>query len=410
MKTILHADADAFFASVETALNPTLRGKPVAVINAHLGNRAIVLTASYEARKFGVKTGVLYVEAKRLCPTACFVPVNMHAYGLYSLRIDAILRRSSPSVEAASVDEWFVDLTGLRSAHHASYADIALRAQAAVERELGITISCGIAHTKTLAKMASDFRKPRGLTVVRTREREAFLAACPLADVPGFGPNTQALLQHAGCRTTLDVLRLGEPRIRTLLGKRGAELFRELSGEAVHEVVTVEAQQQSLSHHRTFIEFPVARHALFAEVELLLLEASAKLRKLHLAAREVSLVLREADYTSRAASVRLSGPTANESIFIAAVTSLFPKVFRSGPRYRAAGVGLGGLTANRAAQLSLLDERENKSLDVLPVIDALNAAHGRGTVTRAAALPARPKAKAFVGEREGRRLNLPEMS
>src|SRR5258708_28481041 len=137
-----------------------------------MGNRATVLSASYAARKFGVKTGVLYVEAKRLCPATIFVPANMHAYGIYSLRIDAILRRYSPSVEAASIDEWYVDLTGLRTIHHGSYTGIAERIQRDVERELDVTVSCGIAHTKVLSNIAAGIRKPRGITAVPSPKRE----------------------------------------------------------------------------------------------------------------------------------------------------------------------------------------------------------------------------------------------
>ncbi len=406
-RAILHLDADAFFASVETALNPALRGRPVAVVNAHLGNRAIVLTASYEARAFGVKTGILYVEAKKRCPETVFVPVNMQAYGLYSLRIGAIMRRATPTVEDASIDEWFADLTGLRRAHASSYSAIAADLQAAVLRELGITVSCGISTTKTLAKMASDSRKPRGLTVVRERERESFLGDHPLGDVPGIGPNTEALLRKASCRTALDVARLGEVRMRALLGKRGADLWRELSGEVAWEVVTDPPPQQSLSHHRTFVTFPSVRPALFAEVELLLLEAAAKLRRLGLGAREIGLVLREADGTSRGDATRLDGPTANEAVFQRAISALFARLFVPGPRYRAAGIILGGLVEARPAQLSLLDPFENKTLNVLPAIDALNATFGRGTVTRAAALAANPARRAFVGPRTGRRLGLP---
>jgi DNA polymerase-4 len=404
--SILHVDADAFFASVEIALNPKLRGKPVAVTNSHLGNRAIILTASYEARKFGVKTGILFVDAKRLCPELVFTPISMHNYGLYSLRIAEILRRFSPVVEEASIDEWYIDLAGLRRLHHASYATIAERIQKTVEQELNITVSCGIASSKILAKMASDFRKPKGVTVVREREREAFLRHNPLADVPGFGPSTQALLQKLGCRTALDAVLLGEGRMKGLLGKRGVDMWNELSGKSMGEIVATPARRKSISHQRTFIKV-VTGEELFAEVELLLLESAAKLRKLKLAAKEFWLALREVDYRSSGSKVRFNPPTANEACFIEALEKLFKENYHNGHRYRAAHIGFAGLVEHRPTQLSLLDPRENKTISMLPALDALNDAYGRGTVTRAAALPANPKAQAFVGRRIKRKGALP---
>ena len=378
----------------------------MAVTNSHLGNRAIILTASYEARKFGVKTGILFVDAKRLCPEIIFVSISMHNYGLYSLRIAEIIRRFSPVVEEASIDEWFVDLSGLRRLHHASYAVIAERIQQIVEQELNITVSCGVASSKILAKMASDFRKPKGITIVREREREAFLRDCPLADVPGFGANTQDLLRKLGCSTALDAVRLGEERMYGLLGKRGRDIWQELSGKSVAEIITTPARRKSISHQRTFINV-VTGAELFGEVELLLLESAAKLRKLKLATKEFWLVLREVDYRSSGSKACFNPPTANEACFIEALEKLFKENYRAGRRYRAANIGFAGLVENRPVQLSLLDPLENKTISMIPALDALNDAYGRGTVTRAAALSANPKAQAFVGRRIGRKIGLP---
>lgn len=407
---VLHLDADAFFASVEQALHPHLRGKPVAVINAHLGDRAIVLTASYEARPFGVKTGVLYREAKRLCPQAVFVPLSMRMYGMYSLRIAQLLRTYSPSVEEASIDEWYADLSGLRQVHRTTYEGIARRIQEDISAQLGISVSCGIAHTKILSKMAAGFRKPRGLTVVRSAEREAFLASCAVGDVPGFGPSRAALLTQLGCRTALDAVRLGEERMGRLLGKRGLELHRELSGIAVSPICTTPARRQSLSHHRTFLRPAASRSMLVAEVELLLLESAAKLRRLRLAASDLWLVLREPRSPHRGARTRLALPTSNETVLLRAALVLLGGLAQDGRRYSAAGIGFGGLVPEQPTQLSLFDARENKTLLLSPAVDALNAQYGKGTVTRAAVLPADPKGQAFVGKRQGRGMGLPEIT
>ena len=161
-RAILHLDADAFFASCEQAMHPELKGKPVITGK----ERGIVAAASYEAKARGVKRGMRLSEVKKVCPDAVLLPSDYETYSLFSLRMFEIIRRFSPDVEEYSIDEAFVDMTGLRRSFHGSYGIIAEKMQKSVEKELGITVSVGVSLSKVLAKIGSKHNKPNGLTLI----------------------------------------------------------------------------------------------------------------------------------------------------------------------------------------------------------------------------------------------------
>lgn len=198
-RAILHLDADAFFASCEQAIHPELRGKPVITGK----ERGIVAAASYEAKARGVKTGLSLPDAKKVCPEAIIVPSDYETYSLFSVRMFEILRRFSPDVEEYSIDEAFVDLTGLRRSFHGPYGMIARKMQETVEKELGINVSAGVSLTKVLAKIASKHGKPHGLTVIAGRDIHSYLNKLPVGKVWGIGPNTAAFLGKFGITTAL---------------------------------------------------------------------------------------------------------------------------------------------------------------------------------------------------------------
>ncbi len=175
-RAILHLDADAFFASCEQAIHPELKGKPV-ITGKESG---IVAAASYEAKARGVKTGMSLFEAKKVCPEAVILPSDYETYSLFSVRMFEILRRFSPDVEEYSIDEAFVDLTGLRRSFHGPYGMIARQMQETVETELGITVSVGVSLSKVLAKIGSKHNKPHGLTLIPGREIHLYLEKLPV--------------------------------------------------------------------------------------------------------------------------------------------------------------------------------------------------------------------------------------
>src|SRR5512146_2883165 len=205
-QAIVHVDADAFFASCEQAIHPELRGRPVVTGK----ERGIVAAASYEAKARGVSRGVRLSDVKKLCPDAVILPSDYETYSLFSLRMFEIMRRFSPDVEEYSIDEAFVDLTGLRRSFHGPYEMIAENIRKTIEKELGITVSAGVSLSKVLAKIGSKHKKPNGLTMIPGREIHLILADLPVEKVWGIGPNTAAFLNKHGVRTALDFARRDE--------------------------------------------------------------------------------------------------------------------------------------------------------------------------------------------------------
>ena len=235
---IMHLDADAFFASCEQAVHPELRGKPVITGK----ERGIVSAASYEAKAKGVERGMRLFEARKACPNVVMLPSDYETYSLFSVRMFDILRRFSPDVEEYSIDEAFVDLTGLRRSFHGPYEEIAREVQKMIEQELGITVSVGVSLSKVLAKVASKHRKPRGLTMIPGREIHDFLAQLPVGKVWGIGPNTAAFLHKFGITTALQFARADERFIKSRLSKPFQEIWHELNGRSVYPV-TADARQ-----------------------------------------------------------------------------------------------------------------------------------------------------------------------
>src|SRR5512139_266187 len=214
-QAILHLDADAFFASCEQAVHPELKGRPVITGK----ERGIVAAASYEAKARGVSRGVRLSEVKKLCPDAVILPSDYETYSLFSVRMFEILRRFSPDVEEYSIDEAFVDLTGLRRSFHGPYRMIAERMQATIETELGIPVSVGVSVSKVLAKIASKHGKPHGLIVIPGGDIHLYLEKLPVGKVWGIGHNTTEFLRKFGITTALQFARKEEGFIKKHLSK-----------------------------------------------------------------------------------------------------------------------------------------------------------------------------------------------
>ena len=248
-KAILHLDADAFFASCEQAIHPELKGRPVITGK----ERGIVSAASYEAKAKGVKRGMRLFEVKKACPDAIIVPSDYETYSLFSVRMFEILRRFSPNVEEYSIDEAFVDITGMRRSFHGSYGTIAGKMQEAVEKELGITASIGVSLTKVLAKIGSKHKKPNGLTLIPGREIHLYLEKLPVEKIWGIGPNTSEFLGKFGIKTALEFARKDERFIQKHLSKPYQEIWHKLNRRSVYPVITEsKSSYQSISKTKTF--------------------------------------------------------------------------------------------------------------------------------------------------------------
>jgi DNA polymerase-4/DNA polymerase V len=418
--TVLHVDADGFFAAVEQALTPALRGRPV-VTGAE---RGIIAAASYEAKARGIARGIQLHEARRLCPDLVVLPSDYEAYSLYSQRVFDILRRFTPLVEEYSIDEAFASLDGCGGVLGAPLESVAERLRHAVSTELGLTVSVGISLTKTLAKLCSKFRKPDGQTVLRREHVPTLLARTPVGKVWGIGPASAARLQARGIATAADFVRMDEMAVLRLLHKPGHATWLELRGRRVFPIDT-EARRRydSLMKGHTFSPPSGDPRLVFSEAVRNLTAALARLRRHGHLARELGLCLRLQDYTPQIASAPLPCPTSHDCETAPALRGLFDALFTPGLTYRSTGVWLGGLEDERNRQPDLFEETPARHaygrLDA--AVDRLNRRYGQNTVAPAALLDGRLKpwhprdaaparrAAQLVGE-EQRHLAIPRLT
>jgi DNA polymerase-4/DNA polymerase V len=419
-RAILHLDADAFFASCEQAIHPELRGRPVVTGK----ERGIVAAASYEAKARGVQRGVPLHEVKKLCPDAVILPSDYETYSLFSVRMFQILRRFSPDVEEYSIDEAFVDLSGLRRTFHGPYGEIARQMQQAVERELGIGVSIGVSLSKVLAKIGSKHNKPHGLTLMPGRDVHMYLARLPVEKIWGIGPNTAAFMNKLGIRTALEFARKDESFVKRHFSKPYLEIWHELNGRSVYPVVTEpRSGYQSIGKGKTFTPPSSDSTFVFAQLSKNLENACIKARRHRFAATRLVLYLRKQDFREEGLEIRSSSPTAYPMQLMGPLKEGFGRIYRSGVLYRSTGVVLAGLVPEASLQYTLFDDaaRIEKISRIYRVVDTLSERFGKHTVQHAASLPAElqsqhegergdvPKRKAemFRGENKRQRVGLP---
>ncbi len=375
-RPIIHIDCDAFFTSVEQALKPELKGKPVVTGK----ERGIVACASYEAKALGVKRPMRLWEARKLLPGLVCLPSDYETYSLYSKRMFEIIRRFTPEVEEYSIDEAFAELSGLRRVHRSGYAEIAWKIKQTVQQELGLTVSVGLSASKTLAKIASKEKKPDGFFVLRASELHDFLPRVASERVCGFGPNTVALLEKHGVRSVWDYVSRPEVWAAKLLGKIGVELWHELRGDPVYPIVTAEKDDYaSISKTKTFT--PPSSEKDFVKAQLVrnLESAFIKLRRHRLRARVMCVYLRNQDFRSSGAEAALDRSTSSTMDAVGLAGELFEQAFQPGTLYRASGIILSKLEADRAIQYSLFDDvpkiESMKRID--RVLDGVNELYGK---------------------------------
>ncbi len=378
-RAILHVDGDAFFTSVEQALNPDFSGKPVVTGK----ERGIIACASYEAKARGVKRGVSLWDARKLCPDLIVLPSDYETYSLMSKRMFEIMRRFTPDVEEYSIDEGFADITGMRSYFRKSYTDIAKELQQTVYKELDLTVSIGLSLTKSLAKIGSDYRKPAGLTVVPGNRIHEFLPKIPTSDVWGLGRNRVALLAKFGVQTAWDYVNRPEAWIRKLLHKPGAEMWQELRGNMVMPLdKELQRPEASISKTKTFSAPSDDPDFVYAKLVRNLESACIKLRRHHLRALEVQVSLRAKDYAEAAAGARLSRTFQGAHDVMPVIRELYRQLYQSGATYRATGVVLTGLSDDRQYQYSLFEDplKIEKIRALGKTLDAIQTRFGKHTV------------------------------
>jgi DNA polymerase-4 len=380
--TILHADLDAFYASVEQRDHPGLRGRPVIV------GAGVVLAASYEAKAHGVRTAMGGLQARRLCPQAIVVRPRMSAYAEASKAAFEVFRQTTPLVEGLSIDEAFLDVGGLRRISGPP-AEIAARLRHDILERVGLPITVGVARTKFLAKVASGVAKPDGLLLVPPDGELAFLHPLPVERLWGVGPVTAGKLRDRGITTVGQVARLGEAALVSMLGRASGRHLHALAHNRDPRPVQVGRRRRSIGAQRALGRIPRSPDALDSVVIALVDRLSRRLRTARRVCRTVVLRLRFGDFSRATRSRTLAEATADtDTILVTArglLAAAMPLIERQG--LTLVGVALTSLDDDGAIQLALPFDRFSDSAGALDAtLDRLRDRFGSGAVTRAVLL------------------------
>jgi DNA polymerase-4 len=380
-RTIAHLDFDAFFAAVEENLDPSLRGKPVIVGG---GERGVVSTANYVARRYGVHSAMPLRTARRLCPHGVYLSGHHQVYYDYSRRFVAMLDEYSPLVERMSLDEAFVDLTGTE-ALFGPPEETARLIQKRVNDELRLSISVGLATNKLVAKVASDLHKPAGFTVVPPGKEAEFLAPLPVERLPGVGPALLRQLHDRGVETVGDLARVPVHLLRLSFGEWGEELAHKARGEDVRRVAPVE-EIKSISREHTFEEDVSDVGIIESTLVALTEDVCRRLRRRRLEARTVTVKIRYSDFVTHTCSHTLLRPLDVDEAFFGEVLGLFREGRRRRYRLRLVGVALSNLVP-RAWQDDLLDQGLPLLRELDLKLDAIRDKYGKDAIRRGTDLP-----------------------
>ena len=378
--SILHADLDAFYASVEQRDNPKLRRRPV-VVGGDPDSRGVVAACSYEAREYGIHSAMPLRRAARLCPHAAFVRGRHGVYSEVSRAVMDIFHGYTPLVEPISLDEAFLDVFGCER-QHGSPEDVARNIRRHVQAEQDLTISIGIATSKSVAKIASDMCKPDGLLSVESGQERTFLAPLPVGRIWGVGPRTAERLGE-----------LGIERVEQLAARKESELVRHFGnfGRRLHELargedrrpVSTEGLRKSVGNERTFADDVDDLKTLSAELLGLSEEVARRLRSHDLQGRVVTLKIRQADFTTMTRRRTLPDHTDDGATIYDLANELMRTEYRPKVGYRLLGVHVSDFAAEDVRQLTMPLFGNERAKRLNAAVDGLDSRFGRGSIRRA---------------------------
>lgn len=393
-RTWFLVDLDAFYVSVEQRRDPSLRGRCV-VVGAPPGSRGVVCSASYEARRFGVRSAMPSGRAAAMCPGLVFVPPDFPAYERASAEVFEVFRAYAPRVTPVSLDEAFLDLTGCERVHARKgvvrpWLDVAGDLRADVLARTGLSVSVGIGGTRTVAKVAANLAKPAGVLEVPAGAEAAFLAGLAVEELPGVGETTRAALARLGLVRVGDLARAPVDVLERALGRHGVRLARHARGEEGDDDDAAPATR-SLSRETSFERDVADTDRLAAVLSDLAQHACAALRSAGLLAKSVGVKLRDAAFRTTEARRRLPEPTDRDRDVLAAADAVLRQRHDGRTPLRLVGIALHGLTPAGDRTPGLFDHLETGSagpasgrLDA--ALDALRARHGFGAVVRGRAI------------------------
>ncbi|MCK4932496.1 MAG: DNA polymerase IV [Candidatus Aminicenantes bacterium] len=375
-RCIVHIDIDAFFAAVEELLNPFLKGKPV-IVGGLPHERGVASTASYEARKYGVHSGMPLRKAYELCPDGVFVRGNYQIYSAFSKKFFDVLSRYTPDVEEASLDEAYVELTRCRPLY-SSFSRVAREMKHQVEKELGLVVSAGMAPSKLLAKLATNKAKPGGLVEVEPGYEEEFLKDLGIESLPGIGPKAQVILRMLNIQKIGDLWGLPRATLRSLFGLNGEELYLQSRGMDSRPLMTASIPK-SVSRETTFLEDLWNRRLLLAHLAYLCDRLTLPLRKGRLFAHIVEVKVRYSDFRTEVRRRLLLSPLQDMGEIFRVARELFLPLF-SGSRLSLRLVGVKVSDLVRARPLSLFEPYSKRRERLGVAVDQVREKHGFGAL------------------------------
>jgi DNA polymerase-4 len=373
-RIIAHFDLDSFFASVELLNDPSLKGKPVIVGGKE---RGVVAACNYEARKYGIHSAMPSKKAQILCPHAIFIKGHYSEYSRYSRWVTQIIAAKAPLFEKASVDEFYLDLTGMDKFFDPLRWTIDLRNE--IIRETGLPISFGLASNKLMAKIATNKAKPNGFLQIPFGKEKEFLAPLSVSEIPGVGEQTKQVLHALGIFTINEIYKAGETLLEEKLGKWGTDLWQKSQGIHSREVSSYH-EAKSISSENTFDENKTDLVFLKAELVRLTEKICFELRQDGKVAGCIAVKIRYPDFETTSRQTTVSYTSADDEI-IPVVKDLFQKLYKKGMPVRLLGVRLSELT-NDAVQTNLFSDAERKS-DLYKAIDGVKNRFGKIIVKRA---------------------------
>jgi len=378
LRAIALVDCDSFFASCEQYRNPSLLGKPVCVLS---NNDGCIVARSKEAKALGIKMAMPAFQAKILYPQAFYISGDLKYYGQISSKVMSILGDISPVVEIYSIDEAFLDLTGLRKLYRRSYLEMAEFIKQEIKNKVGIPVSVGVSLTKTLAKLATEkAKKNDGFYRIGFRDINNELRNTDLIDIWGIGNNTAALLNKFRIYTPYDFIMQNDSWIKKIFGKKGIELKLELSGDSVYPVSDIQIMPKSIQKTSSFQNFTSDAQYIKNSIHYHTHRACKKLRKLGLKTRTIIIMLRTKDFRVFYAKYVLVNPTDWEFEIFDAVNKIFEQIYNPYNIYRSSGVILENLTD--ISQLSLFNSTENlmKQCNLAKTWDKLETKYGQNII------------------------------
>lgn len=375
-KEIALVDCNNFFVGCEQLMNPDLREKPVCVLG---NNNGCVLARSNEAKKLGVTMGMPYFMAKKQFPNVIYLSSNMSLYHDVSLRLQKFLNNYSPSVEVYSIDEAFLDLSGLDKVFKMSYEELILKIKNDIQNEIGISVSVGLANSKVLAKVATDKAKMSdGIYRIKYENIRSDLKSLPIEKIWGIGKNTANELKKYGIFTALDIISHEDSFYKRTLGKRGLELKYELSGESVIKVLNDSVAPKSIQRTSSFPEFTSDKSYIKNSLYKHLHSVCRKMRNLNLAALTVVVMLRTKDFRVFTLKADLERPVNSEYFLNKKVDALLDKIYDPVIIYRSSGIFVERLEDCSNSQLLLFNSNDDLKADKISMVwDRIERKYGR---------------------------------